>query len=540
VENHAKTTDGVLTIALDGPFRAILPSGKIITLSSVKAQGCLALLCTTKDYRHTRAWLADKLWSDKDTEHARGSLRHALAEIRQTICTNVDILGSDRRSVWLHADRIRLVRDFSAEFLEGIDIRDPEWEDWLRDQRMRAGPGNLGAQDAAPTFNQVTSAESSSRGLNALSIGVDRTANSDDRFMGAVVSDTLARNILETTGIEVRLFQEAEAGILLSVSPHQKPKPGGIQLSLRQVKSGRYIWSSGRKFAGPSFPALDDIDFMSLLVEAQDAAIAGYLSHLHRLSAKPDVVEQTQLAARKIFTYDAPQLFEAEKTLEEISSAAPSAVSIAWLLVLNRVMIFERVATVTKERLAGLEMRCAQAVTLGPTNAFVLAAVSSVYLRFLGRPDEGFALARRAVRLNPSSPYALDALAGALYLCGKYEEGYRVSRRVRALTANTENAHFFEMSLCLASILTGRNDEALNLASSASALAPKFRAAWRYSLALHANERDFPRAVVASRWLRSIEPDFSVDRLVNDVDYPIASLRNSSVNLDNLQEILAD
>ena len=78
------------------------------------------------------------------------------------------------------------------------------------------------------------------------------------------------------------------------------------------------------------------------------------------------------------------------------------------------------------------------------------------------------------------------------------------------------------------------------LANSATALAPKFRAAWRYSVALNAHEGNFQRAMDAGQRLRSIEPDFSVDRLVNDVDYPVASIRKSNVRLASLREIVGN
>ncbi len=431
-------------------------------------------------------------------------------------------------------------RDARAEFLEGIDIRDPEWEDWLRNQRLRdASDDGEDPRSLTQTLQRpVRTEDAVVKNPFALSITVDRGSGNDGLFLGGVLADTLARNMSDATGVEVRLCQETDAGMTLNVSHRQMQTNGGIQLSLRHGRTGKHIWSSGRMFAGKTSPCLDNHEIVSLQIEAQEAAISGHLSQLPQFLTKPDDIVQTQLAARKIFTYDAQQLREAEKMLDDICHSAVSAIAIGWLLIANRVMLFERVVTATPDRLESLEMRCVQALELAPTNAFVLAAISGMYLRFLDRQSQAIALAQRAVRLNPTSPFALDALASAMYVCGRNEEGYRLSRRVRNLTINTQNAHFFEMSLCVAAILTGRNDEALKMANSAVAQAPKFRAAWRYAIALNANARNFKGAAQASRRLASIEPGFTIDQYINDPKYPIWALRSASIPLAGLQEIL--
>ncbi|EBA14253.1 TPR repeat protein [Roseobacter sp. SK209-2-6] len=77
-----------------------------------------------------------------------GSLRQTLSSIRKTLGDESDILLSDRTSIGLNLDRVAVdVHDLKqllsktpllsqSDFLEGLDITDPEFENWLRDQRV--------------------------------------------------------------------------------------------------------------------------------------------------------------------------------------------------------------------------------------------------------------------------------------------------------------------------------------------------------------------------------------------------------------------
>lgn len=95
--------------------------------------------------RRSRAWLQDKLWSDRATEQGAASLRQVLVEIRRALGAHRDALVAD--AGWIGFDPERIVVKivpsaddwaFSGEppeFAEGLDVPDAEFEDWIRDQR---------------------------------------------------------------------------------------------------------------------------------------------------------------------------------------------------------------------------------------------------------------------------------------------------------------------------------------------------------------------------------------------------------------------
>jgi hypothetical protein len=127
-----------LVLDLVGPLSLRDGAGKDLTPKARKAQGLLALIGAAKRLRRSRAWLQDKLWSDRGPEQGAASLRQCLHCVRVGLGAHVDCLKAEAGWIGLDPDRV-LVRTEGggdAEFLEGLDVPDPEFEHWLRDQRM--------------------------------------------------------------------------------------------------------------------------------------------------------------------------------------------------------------------------------------------------------------------------------------------------------------------------------------------------------------------------------------------------------------------
>ena len=132
-----------LFLDLLGPLCLRDAAGVDLTPRGRKSQGLLALVAVSPALRRSRSWLQDKLWSDRPQEQGSASLRQCLTEVRASLGRHVDCLMTDRGWVALDPARVHVLaeRDQAelddVEFLEGLDIRDPEFEHWVRDQRMR-------------------------------------------------------------------------------------------------------------------------------------------------------------------------------------------------------------------------------------------------------------------------------------------------------------------------------------------------------------------------------------------------------------------
>ena len=137
-----------LHIQLLGPLSVTDAQGNERTPKGKKSQALLAMLCTARNGRRSRAWLQANLWSDRSSSQAAGSLRSCLHDIRNGFEIYRDILGSDRTMVEIDLSRIDVdVVSMSStdwldtvssgnEFLEGLDIADNQFNAWLTEQRQ--------------------------------------------------------------------------------------------------------------------------------------------------------------------------------------------------------------------------------------------------------------------------------------------------------------------------------------------------------------------------------------------------------------------
>jgi TolB-like protein/DNA-binding SARP family transcriptional activator/Tfp pilus assembly protein PilF len=148
----------VLEVTLFGVFEARLASGQVIELPGQKDRALLAVLALPPGATHSRDKLANLLWSDRGDQQARDSLKHALTKLRQCLpLATAPVVVADRQSARLDPAAVstdvaafeRLLSDgtpealeqatalYRGDFLDGIGIRDPAFEDWLLVERQR-------------------------------------------------------------------------------------------------------------------------------------------------------------------------------------------------------------------------------------------------------------------------------------------------------------------------------------------------------------------------------------------------------------------
>ena len=132
-----------LSLDLAGPLCLSDADGNDLTPTSRKAQGLLALIATSPCLRRSRIWLQDKLWSDCSPERGAACLRQCLLRVRLSLGEEADCLKTekgwiafDSGRVSVRTEQLRPHLGGQIEFLEGLDVQDPEFEDWLREQRV--------------------------------------------------------------------------------------------------------------------------------------------------------------------------------------------------------------------------------------------------------------------------------------------------------------------------------------------------------------------------------------------------------------------
>ncbi|MEO1456016.1 MAG: hypothetical protein AAFV49_00420, partial [Pseudomonadota bacterium] len=82
----------MLYVSLVGTVQIRDESGQMYTPSGRKTRGLVALLMFSKDFRRSRSWIQDKLWSDRGADQGAASLRQALTDLRRALGSYRDAL----------------------------------------------------------------------------------------------------------------------------------------------------------------------------------------------------------------------------------------------------------------------------------------------------------------------------------------------------------------------------------------------------------------------------------------------------------------
>jgi tetratricopeptide (TPR) repeat protein len=523
-----------IRISLYGPLEIAAPDGTRLTpQGSRKVLGLVALLATAPGMRKPRQALQALLWSDRSAEQRSASLRQALSALRHALGAWSGVLVADRDTVAFDAARVALAPPAGpeAEFLAGLDIRDPEFDAWLRLER------GLRRQQSPSPFadaqTQVTIGPPLSRPV--LLFLREPKSNAMEALIGNLFADALARSLGEQFSIEIgdassrRGDRHGPRDLVFRADALVAGGNTALRVTLETGGSRRRLWSGHRIACEHTGLAVLENDEVQRLV---NEAVEGYADALlsdpqagrHRLNA----AVMGRLAVRQIFTMRPDLYAGADDLLDRAFYLDPRGIYLAWKVLLRVVRLVERHdvdVAATREQTVDL---CRRAVEFEPLNSMVLSAASNGMMLVEGNTAVALEFAQRAVRLNPSNPFAWDGLSTAALHAGKLEEAYVFAVKSQRLAGNTPFKHWYDMGRALMATVTGRFDEALQLAGRASAI-PHFKPPLRYIAALYARAGRPELAGGAVGRLRRLEPDFSPDRMIEDPAYPVAALRRSQI-----------
>jgi TolB-like protein/Tfp pilus assembly protein PilF len=147
-----------LELQLLGGFGAATPAGRAFDIVSKKNRALLAYLALASAGLVPRDRLVALLWSDRDDEHARNSLRQALVALRRDLngvgpsplIVADDTVALDPSHVRVDAVEfarlaagggVQALREamalYRGDLLDGLAIRDPAFEEWIAPERER-------------------------------------------------------------------------------------------------------------------------------------------------------------------------------------------------------------------------------------------------------------------------------------------------------------------------------------------------------------------------------------------------------------------
>ena len=536
-------------IRLVGVFEVRNDAGQDCTPRGAKARAILAMLCRTPGRLRPRRWLEARLWSDRDTERAAGSLRQALMEIRKAFGDDAGRLFSDRDSVQLGDVATDLEQDTDTatqalssghEFLEGIDITDHAFTIWLQEERNRV--------DEQMGIARLSEARPSRAAIPRLPlvIRLGKLPDGQGNYIGKALADAIGRLVAEFAHVD--LFGASGSPI-----PKDLP-PGGMSLHVEGTEGQdqvhllvSLISTAGRKTIWNQRAAvpLREADIFAkgelppLVFQAADAALAHF--PLLRECADGPMRANALIAEAltEMFSYDSARLRLADRLLIEADDLAEPGRIYAWRCLVPQIMYVERTETDFRTLVAEADEFSRKALEMSNANPLVLALVSQARVMVDENPEAGTILARDAVLLSPCNAFAHWARAAALIRNDDNAGALAAARRGVEIAARTAHVHWWEALSGLAALRGGDHAAAIAHYEAAHYRAPSFRAAMRHLLFLYLAVDDRVRASRIYRGLLRVEPDFSLDRIRNEPDYPAVTLRRSGL-MDRVGLELAD
>lgn len=520
-----------MRLQLIGTFRLLDTEGVDRTPRGAKARALMALICTTPDHRRTRRWLEARLWSDRGPDQASGSLRQTLYELRQALGPHAGLLQADRDMVWLtgittdiEAEPAVVARALAAgrEFLEGLDIRDEAFEDWLTAERARFAPPDRVPPRAGPVV--------AARRVPLL-VQVNSMGEGPAAFLPVALSSEIARLIGDLAEVEIYHVAPGKSalvapvqGLRLTIESALFDNALHLVATIANIAQRRVAWTRRARFARDPTAAIESGDFARLAFEAAEAAHAALA-----LAVEPDSETWAQgrqaQAVRAIFTFEREQMLRADRLLRESIDVMPSAQAWAWRAFLCQTMTIERVTTDFAAARQEAEEFAIRALSFPGRNSTVLALVSQISAMLAMDAAAALATAQEAVAINPMNPYAQYALATAHLRGADLHAAARHGKIAADIAANAHNAFFFQGISALIALAAGDLDGCMRAYEAIAFRAPLFRPPLRGLTVLSLVKGDHVRANRYVKMLERAEPGFTLDRLLHDEGYPGVTMR---------------
>ena len=235
------------------------------------------------------------------------------------------------------------------------------------------------------------------------------------------------------------------------------------------------------------------------------------------------------LGLKKLARFDTEGLADAKSYFEQAHNADSNGIYLAWRAFALMAELIEGADSEREAQLEEVQQLTANTLQKSGDNAFALALVSLTRIMLdddLNAPAE---LAERAIKSNEDNIFARQTLAVAHSAVGDTEKAYLLSKACQQSNIQDDFAHLWNLYHALVYISSGRFEEARIAATRATNAAPNFIAPRRQLIALCANAGDLEGARTHLNVMRSLEHDFSLDRYLNDFDYPVLTLRNAGL-----------
>lgn len=520
--NMSVTTVNKAKLFLLGPFALHDAAGKNCTPKGKKAQALISLIALAPRQQRTRVWLRDKLWSESNERKSATSLRQVIFELRRDLGWAFEaIFDVDRHSisfkpgaVWtdyaaLQADpsmlsKLDIARD--TELLEGIDVRDEEFEDWLLLERqiwVEKAEGYFENKIDHPVAMSETQdvlrpaavlpeppARVSIGVLPSIQQGCDRSTS----HVADIVLEGIAKNICEIHRADIFDFRDMQT--------HSDSIVGGndadylIRVRVLQIRSSLtitfFLYHADRMSLAWSQSIQTDVEdvlnfdsyvtagFISQNVDRMSKTLASKAGDAKQSDTTKDITGYTAL--NMMFRLDENALKNAEHLLIENQKGTDEALFSALQTYAASFKVGENLGHLDMATASETAHLARFALNQNPFNAISLACLGHTMGYVFQDHALGGELLERALNLNANQAFVWDHYALNKLYSGDYEAAHKAAKRAVFLGSYSPISYSYDTTLAMTSTMLGQHGQAIQSSRNALLKQPRFGAAMRYLL----------------------------------------------------------
>lgn len=547
----------LIRMFLFGPFAVLGEDGQDLTPRSKKARAVLGMLALAPRGVRTRVWLRHKLWSVKSEDQSSASLRQSLLEIRRilgpaekrciqadknTVALNLDIVDVDYMKAMRAGPDIDRNAFAPEQLLEGLEIADPEFEDWLQKERENwanrlASAGVSRQIDPKSSTDALapTPAESAtSRRQIKLAIlppmltGQTQAALAmlpqAHRLLASSLTDIGDFKCFEPTGTASQHWSATPYDWMARLDPDTAAafqfKTFGahgatqVSLQLQHPTSGRVLWSKSLAPAVNLGTALErhSYEAIAAATDATQTHLLGAFTELREHS----VCSNALATMMRLSPTDIDKAEASLSTALEVESSAQLNALMAFLLTfrIGQRFQFEDAALIERA-----QAHTSSALAQSGGNALVDALTAHVHSYLFGEYDFAAGLFEKALRRNPTQVMAWDLYSMLHAYAGQPRKALAMANWACHLGAQSPNRYYFETTRAITACFSGHHTTALKAGEFALTDRPEFNSILRVLVSSSAHLGQISLAQAYLQRLRKVEPNFTIEAL-HDAGYP--------------------
>ncbi|MCR9136244.1 MAG: hypothetical protein NXI27_09620 [Alphaproteobacteria bacterium] len=516
-------------------------------LSGSKHRALLVLLATAPFGRRTRSFLQVTLWGTACYDSGRQSLRRALADIKRIMGNDFDILiSSTNADVTLDVSKVRFIgKPGSGEFLEGIDLKEEGFEDWLRG--IRSNPEQIHslfslasqapAKASVPTiailpFRMIASAADEAVLGDWLAEEVCRSLSRSNLI--SVISHLSAREVTRRSIELAQVREKLAVDYCVCGSVRVVDGTALLDADMLDAESGRILWT--RRFSGSLGEFLSSSgDAINEIVRAVGRTIASEAITHARSKDLPSLADHQLLVAGVGLMHQLrlQSFAHSRKLIEESVRRSPrSAESHAWLAEWYVMSVFNGWSTDISNDSGKAVDHVARALDIDPENAFCLTIDGVVNNNLLQRLDVAENRFNLALEYNPNE--SLSWLFSGVLHAYRDDGSAAVKRAENALRLSPLDplGYFFDSFMASSYLSTGNFEAALEYANRSLSVNDRHLSTHRARIcALHNLGRD-EEVLHAGAQLLERQPDSTVSGYM--ASHPASSFNFGRLHADAL------